>query len=80
MSSMTTKSLSPAQRFATIAQIKQLREELEDIQDSIDILEARLQNDGKRTYSVEEVRAELAARRKALGNTLSAAVLSHGSL
>ena len=39
-----------------IERIAELRQELEDLVDYLDLLEARAQNFGKRRYSTEQVR------------------------
>ena len=42
-----------------IKRIAELREELEDLVDYLDLLEARAQNFGKRRYSTEQVKKML---------------------
>lgn len=39
--------------------ISTLREQMEDLNDYLDLLEARARNKGKRTYSMGEVRKQL---------------------
>lgn len=48
-----------AQRKNAISQISSLREQVEDLHDYLDVLEARAQNKGKRTYSTDDVRKQL---------------------
>ena len=47
------------QRKNVIAQISSLREQMEDLNDYLDLLEARARNKGKRTFTTEEVRKRL---------------------
>ena len=47
------------QRKNVIAQISLLREQVEDLNDYLDLLEARARNRGKRTFITEEVRKQL---------------------
>jgi hypothetical protein len=47
------------QRKNVLSQISSLREQLEDLHDYLDLLEARARNKGKRTYSTDEVRKQL---------------------
>jgi len=47
------------QRKNVLNQISSLREQLEDLHDYLDLLEARARNKGKRTYSTDEVRKQL---------------------
>ena len=42
-----------------IAQISSLREQVEDLNDYLDLLEARARNKGKRVFTTEEVRKQL---------------------
>lgn len=42
-----------------------MREEVEDLLDSLDLLEARAQNAGKPTYSLAEVKKKLGLRQAA---------------
>lgn len=48
-----------AQRKNVLNQISSLREQLEDLHDYLDLLEARARNKGKRAYSTDEVRKQL---------------------
>ena len=51
---------SPAkQRKNVINQIVALREQVEDLHDYLDLLEARARNKGKRTFSIAEARKQL---------------------
>lgn len=47
-----------AQRRSAARKIAALREEVDDLRDSLDLLDARASDNGKR-YSVDEVRAKL---------------------
>ena len=46
-------------RKNVIGQISALREQMEDLNDYLDLLEARVRNKGKRTYTTDEVRKQL---------------------
>jgi len=46
-------------RKNVVEQISALREQMEDLNDYLDLLEARVRNKGKRTYSMDEVRKQL---------------------
>ena len=46
-------------RKNVIEQISALREQMEDLNDYLDLLEARARNKGKRTFTTEEVRKQL---------------------
>jgi hypothetical protein len=47
------------QKRHVVKEISRLREEVEDLMDYLDLLEARAKNKAKRTYSTDEVRAQL---------------------
>ena len=47
------------QRKNAISQISALREQIDDLNDYLDLLEARARNKGKRTYTTDEVRKQL---------------------
>jgi len=47
------------QRKNVLTQISLLREQLQDLHDYLDLLEARARNKGKRTYSTDDVRKQL---------------------
>ena len=47
------------QRKNVISQISSLREQVEDLFDYLDLLEARARNKGKCTFSTDEVRKQL---------------------
>ena len=47
------------QRKNVISQITSLREQVEDLNDYLDLLEARARNKGKRTFTTDEVRKQL---------------------
>ena len=64
MNSVATKPKTPRQgRKIVLGQLRKLREEMENLQDYLDVLDARARNEGKPTYSTEQVRARLAACR-----------------
>jgi hypothetical protein len=42
-----------------LKQIRRMREEMGDLQDYLDLLEAHAVNEGKGTYSADEVKAKL---------------------
>jgi hypothetical protein len=46
-------------RKNVIKQITSLREQVEDLHDYLDLLEARVSNKGKRTFTTDEVRQQL---------------------
>ncbi len=58
-SAIAEKSAVKNQRKNVIAQISVLREQVEDLDDYLDLLEARAMNKGKRTFTTEEVRREI---------------------
>ena len=47
------------QRKNVITQISLLREQVEDLYDYLDLLEARARNKGKRVFTTEEIRKHL---------------------
>jgi hypothetical protein len=47
------------QQKAVIGQIASLREQMDDLNDYLDLLEARARNKGKRTFTTDEVRKQL---------------------
>ena len=47
------------QQQAVISQISSLREQMSDLNDYLDLLEARTRNKGKRTFTTDEVRKQL---------------------
>ncbi len=53
------KSVAKNLQKNVISQISALREQMEDLNDYLDLLEARVRNKGKRTYSMDEVRKQL---------------------
>lgn len=53
------KPVLKRQQKAVLKQISSLREQMEDLNDYLDLLEARARNKGKPTYSTEEVRKQL---------------------
>lgn len=59
MSSVLNKPKSIPRRQALAKEFKRLRAELDDLADTLDLLEARARNLGKPTYTAEEVRKRL---------------------
>lgn len=53
------KPVLKRQQKAVLKQISSLREQMEDLNDYLDLLEARARNKGKPTFSTEEVRKQL---------------------
>ena len=53
------KPVAKNPRKNVINQISALREQMEDLNDYLDLLEARARNKGKRTYTTDEVRKQL---------------------
>ena len=53
------KPAARKQRKLVINQISSLREQVEDLHDYLDVLEARARNKGKRTFTTDEVRKQL---------------------
>lgn len=47
------------QQSKVLKQIRKMRGEMEDLQDYLDLLEARAVNEGKATYSAAEVKKKL---------------------
>jgi len=58
-SAVAEKSAVKNQRKNVIAQISSLREQMEDLNDYLDLLEARARNKGRRTFTTAEVRKQL---------------------
>jgi cell division protein FtsB len=58
-STLAAKSAVKAQQKNVIKQISSLREQVEDLNDYLDLLEARARNQGKRAFTTEEVRKQL---------------------
>jgi hypothetical protein len=59
ISNVARKSEVKTPRKNVIAQISSLREQVEDLNDYLDLLEARARNKGKRVFTTEEVRKQL---------------------
>jgi LytS/YehU family sensor histidine kinase len=59
MISTDKKPTFAAQKRRVVKEICRLREEVEDLMDYLDLLEARAKNKGKRIYTTDEVRTEL---------------------
>jgi hypothetical protein len=53
------KPVLKRQQKAVLKQISSLREQMEDLYDYLDLLEARARNQGKPTFSTEDVRKQL---------------------
>ena len=59
MISTERKPTFAMQKRRVVKEISRLREEVEDLMDYLDLLEARAKNRGKRTYATDEVRTQL---------------------
>lgn len=59
ISAPSQKPLLKRQQKTVLKQIASLRQQLEDLNDYLDLLEARASNKGKPTFSTEEVRKQL---------------------
>ena len=60
MNSTATKPKTLQQgRKLVLGQLRKLREEMENLEDYLDLLEARARDKGKPTYSTDQVRARL---------------------
>ena len=59
MISAPQKPVLKRQRKAVLKQIGSLREQMEDLNDYLDLLEARARNKGKPTFTTDEVRKQL---------------------
>ena len=53
------KPVLKRQQKAVLKQIGSLREQMEDLNDYLDLLEARARNRGKPTFTTDEVRKQL---------------------
>jgi cell division protein FtsB len=58
-STVAEKSTVKKQQKKVISQISSLREQVEDLHDYLNLLEARARNKGKRTYSTDDIRKQL---------------------
>ena len=58
-SAIAEKTSVKKQQKAVINQICSLREQMSDLNDYLDLLEARARNRGKRTFTTDEVRKQL---------------------
>ena len=58
-SAVAEKPAAKIQRKKVISQIASLREQVEDLHDYLDLLEARARNQGKRTFTTVEIRQQL---------------------
>jgi cell division protein FtsB len=59
LSAPPQKPVLKRQQKAVLKQICSLREQMEDLNDYLDLLEARARNKGKPTFFTEEVRKQL---------------------
>ena len=60
MNSVATKPKTTRQgRKIVLGQLRKLREEMENLQDYLDVLDARARNEGKPTYTTDQVRVRL---------------------
>jgi hypothetical protein len=59
ISTIAKKPSVKTARKNVIAKISSLREQVEDLNDYLDLLEARARTKGKRVFTTEEVRKEL---------------------
>ena len=59
ISAPPSKPVLQRQQKTVLKQISSLREQMEDLNDYLDLLEARARNQGKPTFSTEEVRKQL---------------------
>ena len=59
ISVLTQKPAMKRQQKTALKQIGSLREQMEDLNDYLDLLEARTRNKGKPTFSTEQVRKQL---------------------
>ena len=59
ISSLARKPAVKRQQKTVLKQISSLREQIEDLNDYLDLLEARARNQGKPTFSTEQVRQQL---------------------
>ena len=59
ISAPVAKPTAKTQRKNVVSQISSLREQMEDLRDYLDLLEARARNKGKRTFTTQEVRKQL---------------------
>jgi cell division protein FtsB len=53
------KPVLKRQQKTVLKQISSLREQMEDLNDYLDLLEARARNQGKPTFTTDEVRKQL---------------------
>ncbi|HXT13347.1 MAG TPA: hypothetical protein VN873_17450 [Candidatus Angelobacter sp.] len=59
ISSISKKPAFNRRQQTVLKQISSLREQMEDLNDYLDLLEARARNKGKRTLTADEVRKQL---------------------
>lgn len=58
-SAIAEKPAAKVRRKNVLSQISSLREQVEDLHDYLDLLEARARNKGKRTFTTDEIRKQL---------------------
>lgn len=56
---LAEKPVAKKRRRSVASQISSLREQVEDLHDYLDLLEARVRNKGKRSFTTDEVRKQL---------------------
>lgn len=59
ISTTTRRSAFKRQKAHVLKQLRTLREKMEDLDDYLDLLEARARNQGKATYTTEQVKKML---------------------
>ena len=59
VSVLAQKPAVKRQQKAVLKQISSLREQMEDLNDYLDLLEARARNQGKPTFTTDQVRKQL---------------------
>ena len=59
ISALAQKPTMRRQQKAVLKQISSLREQMEDLNDYLDLLEARARNQGKPTFTTDQVRKQL---------------------
>jgi cell division protein FtsB len=58
-SAIAEKPSAKSQRKNVASQIALLRQQMDDLNDYLDLLEARARNKGKRAFTTEEIRKQL---------------------
>ena len=59
ISSLAKRPAAKRQQKTVLKQISSLREQMEDLNDYLDLLEARARNQGKTTFTTDQVRQKL---------------------